>query len=110
MDLKAALTGNDSKAILSASEYGEDVAMKAYLDVLNNREDLGDSCLVQLIEGQLAEIRAGHNRVKAMRGYLIVNSSRMEPGASLYSKFSGILSFARIRSRKGFSKTTSNAR
>lgn len=37
MDVKAALTGKDRKAILESCEYGEDKAKEAYADVIENK-------------------------------------------------------------------------
>src|SRR5690606_32195771 len=36
MDVKAALTGKDRKAILNSCEYGEDEALKTYKDAIEN--------------------------------------------------------------------------
>ncbi len=70
MDVKAALTGKDRSAILSSCEYGEDVAVKTYKDVLDNySEELTDEQL-DLIEEQSELIQADHDTVKSLRDAL----------------------------------------
>jgi uncharacterized protein (TIGR02284 family) len=66
MDIKAAMTGNDRKAILSSCEFGEDVAKKHYKEALEHTEDMPSGAL-QIVQKQSSEIQKGHDRVKAMR-------------------------------------------
>ena len=66
MDLKAAITGKDRKAILENSEFGEDAAQKAYDLALNAEVDLEPS-LHDLIVTQKAKLRVGHDEVKRLR-------------------------------------------
>jgi uncharacterized protein (TIGR02284 family) len=66
MDIKAAITGNDRKAVLSSCEFGEDVAKKHYKEALEHTQDIPSDAL-QVIQKQNAEIQKGHDRVKAMR-------------------------------------------
>lgn len=67
MDVKAALTGNDRKAILGSCEYGEDVAKAAYVEVLSD-EDLHLSAEQRsLIQQQHHLIKADHDRVRNLR-------------------------------------------
>jgi uncharacterized protein (TIGR02284 family) len=40
MEVKAALTGNDRKAILNSCDYGEGAAQDAYTDVLDDTDEL----------------------------------------------------------------------
>ena len=70
MDVKAALTGNDRKAILNSCEYGEDAAAKTYQDALSNNEDLGSQHQTML-NAQYMSLRADHNKVKSMRDMLV---------------------------------------
>jgi len=71
MDVKAALTGKDRKAILNSCEYGEDVAVKTYRKVLDNHQrDLTHDQLT-LVEEQLELIQADHDTVKALRDSLV---------------------------------------
>lgn len=64
MDLKAAITGRDRKAILSSCEFGEDAAQKAYKIALE--EDLS-AALSALIGQQKDQLRQSHDKVKKMR-------------------------------------------
>lgn len=67
MDVKAALTGKDRKAILNSCEYGEDVAKGTYEDALNDdAEDLSPE-LQAIIKAQHTLLVADHDKVKAMR-------------------------------------------
>lgn len=66
MDIKAALTGKNRKAILSSCEFGEDAAKKVYDEVLQHPNDLPAGAL-ELIKTQRAEIQKGHDTIKAMR-------------------------------------------
>ena len=65
IDLKAAVTGHDSHAILAECERGEDVAKKAYEEV-NKVQDM-PSALKAVIEKQAAGVLAAHNEIKALR-------------------------------------------
>ncbi len=71
MDIKAALTGNDREAILNSCEYGEDVAVGTYRDVLN--DDIGKITVAQqtLINNQYQLLQGDHNKVKLMRDALV---------------------------------------
>ena len=67
MDIKATLTGNDRKAILNSCEYGEDVAIEAYEDALNNNaEDLSIE-QQSMLKNQLQMIKVDHDKVKGLR-------------------------------------------
>ena len=71
MDVKAAITGKDRKAILESCEYGEDHAVKTYESVLeDDRENLSDDHIT-LIESQLDLIKADHDAVRALRDSLV---------------------------------------
>ena len=74
MDVKAALTGKDRKAILSSCEFGEDNAIDTYEDVLqNDAEDLSANH-ISMITAQMVSIRADHDSVKVMRDELEVHA------------------------------------
>jgi uncharacterized protein (TIGR02284 family) len=66
MDIKAALSGKDRKAIVSSCEFGEDVAKDTYKDVLH---DLGNAPehVRSIIQRHYSEIREAHDQIKAMR-------------------------------------------
>ncbi len=66
MDLKAAVTGHDRKAVLSNCEFGEDAAQKAYDTALNADIDWEPS-IRDLVVRQKAALRAGHDEVKRLR-------------------------------------------
>lgn len=73
MDLKAAITGKDHKAILNSCEYGEDKALETYEDVLkNDSEDLNINQL-NLVKSQYDMIKKNHDVVKAMRDTELVS-------------------------------------
>lgn len=65
IDLKAAITGNNNHAILTEAERGEDAAVKAYREALED-DDLPSS-LRSTITRQAVEVKAAHDEVKALR-------------------------------------------
>jgi uncharacterized protein (TIGR02284 family) len=71
MDVKSALTGKDRKAILDSCEFGEDMAVETYQKAL--RDHLTDITVEQqaMLNAQFAEIKADHNKVKALRDALV---------------------------------------
>lgn len=71
MDVKAALTGHDRKAILNSCEYGEDIAVDTYEKAL--KDNAGDISSDQktMINAQYFLIKADHDRVKSMRDGLV---------------------------------------
>lgn len=71
MDVKAALTGHDRKAILDSCEYGEDVAKGTYEKVFKNDADNLSSEQYSMIKAQHNLLVADHNKVKSMRDALI---------------------------------------
>ena len=71
MDIKATLTGHDRKAILNSCEYGEDVAIEAYEDALNNETENISSEQQSMLRTQLQSIRADHDKVKGLRDMLV---------------------------------------
>ena len=71
MDVKAALTGKDRKAILNSCEYGEDQALETYNNtLLNNLSDLTTEQQT-LVKSQHDAIKADHDKVKGMRDLLV---------------------------------------
>jgi uncharacterized protein (TIGR02284 family) len=67
MDVKAALTGRNRKAILSSCEFGEDSAVNTYEKVLSDDLDNLSSMQVDLIRAQFALIKADHDKVRYLR-------------------------------------------
>lgn len=73
MDVKAALTGKDRKAILNSCEYGEDVAVDTYNKALkNDYEQLGVEQRA-MIEEQRELIFADRDQIKEMMDQLVEN-------------------------------------
>lgn len=66
MDVKAAITSKDRKAILNSCEFGEDVALKTYESELS-AENLKESDLHSLVQEQHSKIKSGHDTIKQMR-------------------------------------------
>jgi uncharacterized protein (TIGR02284 family) len=63
MDLKAAFTGDDRRAIIESCEYGEDAAEQAYIEALDKSVSL-DICSVFLIRRQKESINRAHELIK----------------------------------------------
>lgn len=66
MDVKAAITSKDRKAILNSCEFGEDIAVKTY-EVEMDAENLKDPELKQLVREQHSKIKSGHDKIKQLR-------------------------------------------
>ncbi|MDB5234192.1 MAG: hypothetical protein JWR44_1185 [Hymenobacter sp.] len=64
MDAKAALTGRDEKAILGSNIYGEEWALKAYEEALNDKTLSGP--LRRAVEHQYAQSKKTYNELKGM--------------------------------------------
>lgn len=71
MDVKAALTGKDRKAILNSCEYGEDMAKDTYKKALENDAEILSANQQALIKAQHSLLAADHDKVKVMRDVLI---------------------------------------
>lgn len=67
IDLKAAVTSNEPQAVLNECERGEDAAIKAYREALD--ENL-DPITRGIISRQYASVQAAHDRVKQLRDSL----------------------------------------
>ncbi|HYC40403.1 MAG TPA: PA2169 family four-helix-bundle protein [Chitinophagaceae bacterium] len=66
MDVKAAFTGKDRKAILASCEFGEDAAQRAYDAALASDVDLPTD-LRQVIVDEKNRLRQSHDRIKELR-------------------------------------------
>ena len=66
MDVKAAITGKDRKAILNSCEYGEDVAKDTYEKVLENDSAHLNSAQQTMVKAQHTLLKADHDKVKTM--------------------------------------------
>jgi uncharacterized protein (TIGR02284 family) len=71
MDVKAALTGKDRKAILNSCEFGEDQAVGTYEKALKNDLEHLSPGQQTLINAQHALLKADHDKVKSMRDMLV---------------------------------------
>lgn len=65
IDIKAALSGNDRDTVLSSVEFGENAAVEAYEDALD--EDDLPHYIKDVLETQLADLRATRDRVLSLR-------------------------------------------
>jgi uncharacterized protein (TIGR02284 family) len=70
MDVKAALTGKDRKAILNSCEYGEDMAKDTYKKALENDLESLNAEQQAMIKEQYKLLVADHDKVKMMRDAL----------------------------------------
>lgn len=66
MDVKAAITGKDRKAILGSCEYGENAADETYHDVLKNELDHLMAPQQSMINAQHALLKADREVIKSM--------------------------------------------
>lgn len=64
MDIKASIASNDIKAVLSSCEFGEDVALGTYREMLDDELD-GEAR--DIVLKQKAEIQEAHNHVRYLR-------------------------------------------
>ena len=71
MDVKAALTGKDRKAILNSCEFGEEAATKTYDDVLKDEKEHLTLEQHSMISAQRASLKADQNHVIALRDALV---------------------------------------
>ena len=71
MDIKAALTGKDRKAILNSCEYGEDVAVATYDNVLKNDCEELTADQRNMVQEQYRLIKADHDKVRNLRDALV---------------------------------------
>lgn len=65
MDIKAAFSGNERQTALDNCEYGEDAALKAYKNALEE-EDLSAEVRT-LITDQQAALKQDHDKIKRLR-------------------------------------------
>lgn len=64
MTLKDVVSGSDPKGVLDVAEQGEDHAVEEYEKALEADISVG---LRTVVERQLVEVRAAHDRVRALR-------------------------------------------
>jgi uncharacterized protein (TIGR02284 family) len=66
MDVKTALSANNTKAVLQSCEKGEDVALNAYREVTDSN-GIADGTVLTMLRRQQDGILAMHDRVKVLR-------------------------------------------
>jgi uncharacterized protein (TIGR02284 family) len=71
MDVKAALTAHDRKAILGSCEFGEDNAVAVYEDVLKDELEHLTPEQQTMVRNQYNQIKADHDKVRNMRDQLV---------------------------------------
>ena len=71
MDVKAALTGNDRKAILDSCEYGEDAALETYKKVLILDHQDTYSKEQDMLNKHYALLKVDHDKVKQLRDAIV---------------------------------------
>jgi uncharacterized protein (TIGR02284 family) len=64
INLKSAISGKDKHSILAECERGEDSAVETYRKAL---EVANPGDILQIVQRQYAEIKAAHDKVKALR-------------------------------------------
>lgn len=64
IDIKAALTGKDRDAVISSVEFGENAAVEAYEDAIEN--DHIPAYIKEDLQKQLSELKSSHAKFKAM--------------------------------------------
>jgi uncharacterized protein (TIGR02284 family) len=74
MDVKAALTGNDRKAILDSCEYGEDAALEVYKKVLIQDHQDTNSKEQDMLNKHYALLKSDHDKVKQLRDAIIAET------------------------------------
>jgi uncharacterized protein (TIGR02284 family) len=67
MDIRAALTKKDRKAIVSSCEFGEDAALEAYRDVLKKVQS---PTVQNLVTQQKLLLQRDHDKIKELRDSL----------------------------------------
>ncbi len=65
MDVKAALSGKDRKAILGSCEFGEDVALKSYEEAIQSNNLSMEA--QKIVNEQARHIRSAHDEIKNLR-------------------------------------------
>jgi len=67
MDIKAALVKEDRKAIIGSCEFGEDIAVKTYNDVLKNEAEHLSPNLHKIINEQRIAVKSEHDKIRNLR-------------------------------------------
>ena len=73
MDVKAAITGKDRKAILGSCEYGEEFAKDTYEKALENDTENLNAEQQTMIKAQHTLLNADHDKIKSMQDSLMAD-------------------------------------
>jgi uncharacterized protein (TIGR02284 family) len=74
MDVKAAITGKDQKAILNSCLFGEHIALETYQNMLDNDLDNLSFEEQKIINAQMALLRADYEKIKLLHEDLVASS------------------------------------
>lgn len=74
MDVKAAITGKDRKAILSSCEFGEKIAFETYQNVLSDCMQHISFKQQTMINAQQALLKTDYDIIKTMYHKLVATS------------------------------------
>lgn len=77
MDVKAAFTGSDRKAILESCEYGEDVILDTYKKILIQDHQEVRPREQDMLNKHYSLLKADHDKVKQLRD-IIANEKRLQ--------------------------------
>jgi len=66
MDVKSALSTDDRATVLNSCEFGEDKALEAYEDVMENSSNLSSE-QINMVRAQKSKLQAEHDRVRSLR-------------------------------------------
>jgi uncharacterized protein (TIGR02284 family) len=75
MDVKAALTGNDRKAILNSCDYGEAVAHDTYKDAISSDNEGLTATQRLMLRAQQVSLKTDHNTVIGLRDALLLENA-----------------------------------
>jgi uncharacterized protein (TIGR02284 family) len=78
MDVKAALTNKDRKAILKSCEYGDAAAVDTYQKALSNNTEHLTKQQLAIINAQYLLIKSDHNMVKSLVEALAVEEEEKQ--------------------------------
>ena len=70
MDVKSSLANKDRAAILNSCEFGEDWAVKAYEEVMQNESEFLTMDQNEMIRNQFTIIKNDHDTIKELRDHV----------------------------------------
>lgn len=72
VNLKTALSNNNRTIILGSLEQGEDLALKAYVDILEDGHEYLDMEQLELLHEQHADLKLDHDAIKELRDAALI--------------------------------------